>query len=104
LNALAKAFRDQSGEVYIGNEAWSHLAEVAGETMSRFLDKYVRTPIQDLLVNVRDQLPDFAARHVEDSIEILIGGECFRIERSSSPEQTESDPMPPDAADAIPGR
>ena len=49
LTALIKAFRGQNGEVYVGEAAWEHLEELAGATMSRFLERYVRTPIQDLL-------------------------------------------------------
>ncbi len=70
--------------------------------MSRFLDKYVRAPIQGLLTQVGDQLPELTARHGNSFIDISVGGELLHIERNNEPEdEAESGEMPEDAANDI---
>lgn len=104
LDALVEAFTAQDGEVYVGEDAWRHLEEAAGATMSRFLEKYVRTPIQDLLSKASDRLPELRARCGESSIDIWVGGEQLHISRSVADGiSSDADEMPDDADDAIPG-
>jgi hypothetical protein len=104
LQALIQAFRDQGGEVHVGEAAWSHLDEAAGGTMSRFIDKYVRAPLQDVLSKALDRLPDFSARCGDSSIEITVGGEQLFIDRTVSDSSLSEMPeMPDDADDEIPG-
>ena len=104
LLQLEKAFIAQAGDVYLGDSAWSHLDAVAGDTMAVFLEKYVRTPLQALLAEVSQPLPDFCARMDGDSISITVAGEETRIERrgSQAPNDDEDD-MPEDVADGLPG-
>ncbi len=101
LEALAQAFRGQEGEVYIGADAWKHLDQVAGATMSRFLDNYVRAPIEDLLAKASDALPDMTARWREDSIDIQIAGDTLRINRDVGPSDEDGDAIPEDMPDEI---
>ncbi len=104
LTALIKAFRDEHGEVYVGEAAWQHLEDVAGSTMSKFLDKYVRKPIQDLLDKAGESLPDLTAKWSEESIIIVVGGEVLRINRHTADNSGNGgDVMPDDADDEIPG-
>lgn len=56
LELLRRAFLDCGGEVYVGEAAWSHLEGEAGLTMSRFLEKYVRAPIEQLLEQAPEAL------------------------------------------------
>lgn len=81
LDALIQAFEQQKGEVYVGDDAWSHLDALAGKTMSRFLDKYVKAPIEDLLKHAADQPPAFVAEFGDTFINISVGGESLRIDR-----------------------
>ncbi|MGH7135598.1 MAG: hypothetical protein ACREHD_07650, partial [Pirellulales bacterium] len=81
LEQLEAAFLAARGEVYKGNEAWAHLDSVAGPTMALFLEKYVREPIQSLLAEVPQRLPDFHARMDADGITLAIGGESIRVDR-----------------------
>ncbi len=104
LTALVRAFHAQRGEVYVGEDAWRHLENLAGDTMARFLDLYVRTPIQDLLDKGGDSLPDLAARQRQDCIEISIGGELLHIERLAAEGADDTaDVLPDDADHEIPG-
>jgi hypothetical protein len=100
LADLIKAFKKQQGEVYVGDDAWRHLDSEAGPTMARFLEKYVKSPIQDLLQQGADELPELVARFNHSFIDIIVGGETLRIERT--PEETveiEPDEMPEDLDD-----
>jgi hypothetical protein len=104
LAELEKVFRAQSGEVYTGNNAWDHLDELAGRTMSQFLDKYVRIPMNQILQEANDPLLDFTARLNPDSISLIIGDETLHIPRPSSlPEDDDQNALPEDVSDDIPG-
>lgn len=48
LEVLQKAFEAKGGRAYLGEEAWEHLEAQAGDVMSRFIEKYVRRPIEDI--------------------------------------------------------
>jgi hypothetical protein len=99
LGQLVKIFQEQEGHVYIGDAAWKHLDDLAGVTMSKFLDKYVREPIQDLLANVSDSLQDFSARWGKRSVQIEIAGELLNIEREANGGEVPDDHVMPDDAD-----
>ena len=104
LSALAAAFLKQKGEVYVGDKAWAHRESHAGKTMSAFLERYVRGPIQKLLGEAEKPLLDFTAKLRPEMIEIGIGSETLRIDRHVDPSFTvASDAMPADADDVIPG-
>lgn len=81
MTELSKAFTDAGGEVYIGDQAWKHLDAEAGPTMARFLDKYVRKPITELLEYAPDVLPEMTLRMTSDAITISVGDEQLRIGR-----------------------
>lgn len=82
MTELSNAFTNAGGEVFIGDDAWGHLDAEAGPTMARFLEKYVRAPITDLLSHVPDVLPDMSLRMTQDAITISVGGDELRIDRS----------------------
>ncbi len=104
LTALIKAFRGQNGEVYVGEAAWEHLEELAGATMSRFLERYVRTPIQDLLEKAGEGLPDLTAKWTKDTIDLVVGEDVLHINRHPEDDHgSNEDAMPADADDKIPG-
>jgi hypothetical protein len=81
LAELQAAFRSQNGEAYIGESAWLHLENLAGPTMSRFLENYVRRPIDELVRHVPEVLPELAAK-MDRSEERRVGKECRRLCRS----------------------
>lgn len=105
LDALVIAFQEQHGEVYVGDEAWRHLDSVAGDTMARFIARYVKSPIQDILVQSEDgHLPEFVARIDQSAINITIGGEVLRIERiASEAENVDTGEMTDDVANDMAG-
>jgi hypothetical protein len=103
LDQLEAAFLRQQGEVYKGESAWKHLESVAGPTMGLFLEKYVRDPIQTLLHEVPDNLPEFTARMDKNGITISVAGESMLIGRLPAAADCESQELPDDIGDQIPG-
>ncbi len=83
LTELTKAFLAQGGEVYIGEDAWAHLDELAGPTMANFIDRYVREPMASLLSEASETLEPFAAFCTDNELVIQVGDEAFRIRREA---------------------
>jgi hypothetical protein len=104
LSELERAFLDQDGEVYMGTAAWDHLDHLAGPTMSLFLEKYVRGPIEQLIEEAPQTLPTFVAKMSDNSISISVGDETMQIARRESEAGEEQHDEPPDdVEDNIPG-
>lgn len=103
LEELTKVFLAERGEVYIGERAWEHLESLAGPTMARFLETYVREPIQALLAEAPEVLPDLSLAMNGDTISVVVGGERLVIRRLQGGVDEERDPMPDDVGDALPG-
>lgn len=105
LAELERAFRDQNGEVYKGADAWEHLDNLAGPTMSLFLEKYVRGPIDRIIAEAPQKLPKFAAKMSSNHIDISIGDESLRIFRhkTTTHEENKRDKTPEDIGENIPG-
>lgn len=103
LEELKQAFAAAGGESHIGQVAWAHLAAVAGSTMARFLDIYVHTPLQALLKEAPQVLPDLTLRMRDDRIIMEVGAEYLTIRRPDSEEISASeDAIPEDVDDEGP--
>ncbi|MFT4178024.1 MAG: hypothetical protein QM612_00950 [Thermomonas sp.] len=48
LEDLQRAYEAKGGRAYLGEDAWAHLEEEAGNVMSKFIEKYVRCPIEEI--------------------------------------------------------
>jgi len=74
LEKLSNEFKDYGGGAYVGDDAWDHLEERAGETMSAFLEKYVRKPLSDIDEN-EDNFEKIAVDYgkEDDSVIVTIG-------------------------------
>lgn len=104
LTELQKVFRKHGGESFIGDAAWEHLEAEAGEVMGRFLARYVRQPIQALLTCAPAALPPITATNRGDAIDLAVGNDVVRIERSPYTVTGEDDDeLPDDIDDQIPG-
>jgi hypothetical protein len=104
LSELERAFLGQGGDIYKGAAAWGHLAELAGPTMSLFLEKYVRGPIDRLIQEAPQTLQTLVATMSAGRISISIGDETLRIlRRESEVRDDPRDEMPDDIGDSIPG-
>jgi len=104
LTELETAFLAQGGEVYTGAGAWAHLEALAGQTMSSFLDNYVRGPIDQLISDAPVSPPDFLAVMTHDAITLTVGGETLSIVRLAAETDGDlRDETPDDAGDDILG-
>ena len=104
LAELTAAFSAAGGEAHIGDAAWRMLASEAGAVMTVFLERYVRTPLNELLAPTPARLPDLRLVQGHDSLGFHIGGESLVVERAEGDHAQEDDwPMPNDAADTLPG-
>jgi hypothetical protein len=83
LTELIGAFEKVGGDTYIGDAAWSHLEEAAGQVMSIFLDKYVKAPMQQVLNSSPDELPDITFGMKDNMFSIIVGDELVRFKRAS---------------------
>jgi hypothetical protein len=104
LTSLSRAFLQEGGEIYIGDDAWQHLEEQAGPIMSQFIERYVRLPMQTIIEEApkSTELPDFLARIQDNRIVLKVGDEELWIERSEMAElRTEGDPLPEGVEDEL---
>lgn len=91
LSDLEDAYRARGGTAYLGQAAWEHLEEQAGETMARFIEKYVRRPVADISRfeqqrgdssgASRINLLDFSAQYSGNEIVLKLGDTERRIQR-----------------------
>ena len=96
LRELTNAFLKQGGEVYIGAKAWEHLDQLAGPTMASFLERYVREPIDHLLREVPEGLPELRARFEGNIMIIALAGEEMRILRHNDEAEDDARDEAPD--------
>lgn len=98
LKELSHAFERADGVVYKGEAAWKHLEEEAGEVMSKFIDKYVKSPLKSLLDEAPEKLPNFLASIEKNgkSIRIAIGKEELIIDRKPDESLVEDEELPDD--------
>ncbi|MEI8183692.1 MAG: hypothetical protein WCG29_13420 [Desulfomonile sp.] len=82
LNELNAAFKKAGGETYVGDTAWHHLEEEAGEVMSIFLEKYVKTPMQHVLDSAPEELPNITLKMSNDKFSILLDDELSEFRRT----------------------
>ena len=81
LEELVEAFAKAGGASYVGDEAWDHLAGQAGNTMSLFLEKYVRAPFQDLLNSEGEVLPTLRLTMHGDRVDFEIDDYRYSVPR-----------------------
>ena len=83
LTELVSAFEVEGGRAYIGEHAWTHLENAAGDVMSQFLSKYVRAPISQVLQESSTDLPDLKLQMNMGTFSITINDEIIEFERKS---------------------
>ena len=104
LEELVRTFETAGGRSYLGQAAWDMLAEESGPTMSQFLTRYVRRPLDALIHHVPTRLPSLSARDMGESVVLEIGDELLVVERDAATSPLrQRDTMPDDADDAFPG-
>lgn len=100
LAELTRAFTDQDGEVYVGESAWQHLDQLAGPTMALFLECYIRAPMDHLISEEPEQIPEIRARINGNTLVVTLDQEeMFILREGFSLEDELGDSMPDDLFD-----
>ena len=81
LTELAQAFRDNEGQVFIGEAAWNHLEEKAGDIMSQFIDSYIKPPLETINAFDTSNLTELTLTWDNQQITIVGGGNQYLLER-----------------------
>lgn len=81
LRELTAAFLANGGVVYIGDQAWAHLDQLAGPTMAVFLETYVRGPLEQLQESPLLLPHDLHATVQGSSLKLTIGTDMLSIDR-----------------------
>ena len=86
LKELQRVFVESGGECHVGQAAWDHLEDMAGETMATFLSRYVHDPIEALLNESLQELPEITFAVTDDVLTVDVAGERLRVARAVQPE------------------
>jgi len=91
MAGLKAVYEANGGYAFIGDEAWTHLEDEAGAVMARFIEKYVRSPVNAISrfeergegdpTQKRLQLLDLGARACAGEIKITLGHHARTIRR-----------------------
>jgi len=104
LTELRKAFHAKKGMTYVGDEAWKHLDETAGPTMARFIENYVRKPIDQVLTSTDVSPPAISMSIDATEFAFTIDGETVTYPRKPGAIDSNGvDPLPDDVDDELPG-
>jgi len=78
-----RAFERENGATYVGDEAWEHLDQAAGDTMSVLLEKHVRHPITEVLASTPTALPDITFKMSDTTFILEVGEESVEYGREN---------------------
>jgi len=100
LEELVRAFKSAGGETFVGDAAWNHLEEQAGEVMSQFVERYVRKPVAAVMNALPENLGHFSVTQDEHGNVVFdIGGERLTIDRLPGDWGETDEEMPEDVDD-----
>ena len=81
LAELKAEYKKYQGDAYIGDDAWQHIEEKAGEVMGKFVEKYVKTPLREVSL-AHQSLQPIQIINTDKAITIQIGNEHFSVSRT----------------------
>lgn len=92
LEDLQRAYEAKGGLAYLGEDAWKHLEDEAGDVMSKFIEKYVRRPIEEISRYEKEveehpgkkhiDLLELRAKYEAEKITLHLGSYVREIRRS----------------------
>ena len=65
----------------MGEDAWAKMESEAGQIMGKFVEKYIRPPLQDMSSIESDTLDPISMTWNPETIEITSSGEVYSIKR-----------------------
>jgi hypothetical protein len=102
LDELVREFKVQGGETYVGDAAWEHLENAAGEVMAAFLELYLRAPISSTFAALPSGLPAITFEMHEEEFRVSVGDEVVVIPRECAIDP-DDDALPDDVDEELPG-
>ncbi len=81
LTELAQVFNENGGLVYIGDNAWHHLEEKAGNIMSHFIEHYIKPPLKAINEFDTSQLSSIRFTWTPELISIESDSAKYSIDR-----------------------
>jgi hypothetical protein len=88
LEDLSAEYAKYGGSAQVGPEAWKHIEERAGDVMGRFVERYVRVPLEAVDRSAGDLQP-LSITNDGDTIRVRLGKRRFTIARAGPEEQIE---------------
>lgn len=88
LDDLMTEYEKYGGKAYIGPAAWTHIEEKAGAVMGKFVERYVRVPLEQVDKNSDSLLP-LSIIDNGTTIRVQLGEEQFTIARAAPELQIE---------------
>jgi hypothetical protein len=82
LESLTAEYSRYGGSAYIGENAWNHIEERAGTVMGKFVETYVKRPLEEVYRNSINLQPIYLADG-ENQISIRVGHRSFSIPNRS---------------------
>ena len=80
LTEISQVFLDSGGQVFLGEEAWEHVASRANRCMEIFFRRYVRPPLDDLIRSIGN-LESIQFSMSESEMQFLIGTSVYSFPR-----------------------
>jgi hypothetical protein len=87
LNQIITTFEKNGGLCYIGDDAWNHLEHIANDTMNMFLNKYIKTPIENMKIIDTCQIPDITFSMVPSEFKIMTKEQSYSFPRATKSKQ-----------------
>lgn len=81
LTELSRAFIENGGGVYVGEEAWKYLDEHSGEIISVFIEKYIKSPLLSIAQSENESISAIQLSWTDEAIMISNGNESYSIAR-----------------------
>ena len=104
LSELKSSFINAGGNAYTGENAWKMLEKEAGSVMSQFLDRYVRLPLDSLLDNTPQHMPNLLVIYEHGNVTLRVGEESLVVNRSEDDDVAEEGGASPyDVDEPLPG-
>ncbi len=80
LDELIAEYSKYGGNAFVGDEAWKHIEDKAGDTMGKFVERYVRIPLREVDSSYKN-LQSISFSSAADRISIQIGGQSLLVIR-----------------------
>ncbi|KAA3662155.1 MAG: restriction endonuclease [Chloroflexi bacterium] len=83
LSELKRVFETCGGQAFVGEDAWTHMDQQAGEIMSVFLEKYIRPPLATMSNFDKEVIQNIRLSWTNESVILETSNETYEILRTN---------------------